>query len=97
MLRWTLILAAYESRLEYRKTQDYVNTDCLSRLAVPTSNLEAEAPGDALLLEAVQYPPVSAAQVASCTLQDQHLSQVKEWIVAGCPRKVYLKNTPDTR
>lgn len=68
------MLSAYECRLEYRKSQDHANADCLSRFPVPTTNADAEAPGDVLLLEAVQYPPGSAAEMASCTLRDQQLS-----------------------
>ncbi|XP_037504865.1 uncharacterized protein K02A2.6-like [Rhipicephalus sanguineus] len=50
---------AYEYVLDYRKTKDHGNADCLSRLPAPLTREETEVPGDILLLEAVEYPPHS--------------------------------------
>ncbi|KAK8764337.1 hypothetical protein V5799_033053 [Amblyomma americanum] len=92
MLRWTLMLSAYDYVLEYRKTKDHGNADCLSRLPGPLTRQETEAPGDILLLEAVEYPPVSAMEVAAFTRGDPLLYQVKQWILEGWPReRVALK------
>ncbi|KAK8773929.1 hypothetical protein V5799_011538 [Amblyomma americanum] len=92
MLRWTLMLSAYDYVIEYRKTKDHGNADCLSRLPGPVTRQETEAPGDILLLEAVEYPPVSAMEVAAFTRGDPLLYQVKQWILEGWPReRVALK------
>ncbi|KAK8767071.1 hypothetical protein V5799_006148 [Amblyomma americanum] len=92
MLRWTLMLSAYDYVIEYRKTKDHGNADCLSRLPGPLTRQETEAPGDILLLEAVEYPPVSAMEVAAFTRGDPLLYQVKQWILEGWPReRVALK------
>lgn len=81
------MLSAYEYQLDYRKTQDHANADCLSRLPVPAFRLEAETPGDLLLFEAAEYPPVTAAEVACCTSQDSRLSEVRKWIIDGWPKE----------
>ncbi|XP_049519402.1 uncharacterized protein LOC125943892 [Dermacentor silvarum] len=75
------------SELYARKTQDHGNADCLSRLPAPLTRQETEVPGDILLLEAVEYPPVSAREVAAYTSSDPQLSQVKKWILEGWPRE----------
>ncbi|KAK8786048.1 hypothetical protein V5799_007587 [Amblyomma americanum] len=94
MLRWTLMLSAYDYVIEYRKTKDHGNADCLSRLPGPLTRQETEAPGDILLLEAVEYPPVSAMEVAAFTRGDPLLYQVKQWILEGWPReRVALKHS----
>lgn len=69
------MLSAYEYVLDYRKTQDHGNADCLSRLPAPLTRQDAEVPGDILLLEAVEYPPVSAREVAAYTSSDPQLSK----------------------
>lgn len=87
MLRWTLMLSAYTYTLEYRRTQDHGNADGLSRLPMPVTRKEAEVPGDVLLLEAVQFPPVNAVDVARETSKDPHLSTVMQWIRHGWPQE----------
>ncbi|XP_049268506.1 uncharacterized protein LOC125757199 [Rhipicephalus sanguineus] len=103
MLRWSLTLSVYEYKLEYRKTQDHGNADCLSRPPIPGDRPDIELPGDVLMLEAVEYPPVSAEDVASATLRDPCLSRVKKWVRAGWPEQgvppeyaVYKHSTPHT-
>lgn len=54
------MLSAYEYELKYRKMQDHGHADCLSRLPIPRDRPDIEPPGDVLMLEAVNYPPVSA-------------------------------------
>lgn len=81
------MLSAYEYNLEYRRTQDHANADCLSRLPIPGDRRNIEPPGDVLLLEAVEYPPVSAADVASATLRDPCLSRVTKWVTTGWPEQ----------
>ncbi|KAL3190655.1 hypothetical protein MRX96_002323 [Rhipicephalus microplus] len=83
MLRWSVMLSAYQYILEYRKTQDYGNADCLSRLPIPGDRPDIEPPGDVLMLEAVEYPPVSAGDVASATLRDPWLSREQKWVRDG--------------
>ncbi|KAL3254154.1 hypothetical protein MRX96_054298 [Rhipicephalus microplus] len=58
------------TNLEYRKTQDYRIADCLGRLPISGDRPDIEPPGDVLMLEAVDYPPVSEEGVASATLRD---------------------------
>ncbi|XP_072142327.1 uncharacterized protein [Dermacentor andersoni] len=87
MLRWSLLLSAYEYKLEYRRTQDHANADCLSRLPIPGDRRDIEPPGDVLLLEAVEYPPVSAADVSSATMRDPCLSRVKKWVATSWPEQ----------
>ncbi|KAL3211395.1 hypothetical protein MRX96_036447 [Rhipicephalus microplus] len=87
MLRWSLMQSAYEYQLEYRKTQGHAYADCLSRLPASGCHQDAELPGDVLLLEAVEYPPVTAGDIASCTSQDSQLSRVRRLVVDGWPEE----------
>lgn len=85
MLRWTLLLSAYNYQIKYRKGQDNSNADGLSRLPLPGDVDEPAPPGDILLLEAVQYPPLLATDIAGLTEKDTVLSRVKQWVFSGWP------------
>lgn len=85
MLRWTLLLSAYNYQIKYRKGQDNSNADGLSRLPLPGDVDEPAPPGDILLLEAIQYPPLLATDIAGLTGKDTVLSRVKQWVLSGWP------------
>ncbi|KAM7286060.1 uncharacterized protein ISCGN_032945 [Ixodes scapularis] len=87
MLRWILLLGAYNYRIQYRRGEDNSNADALSRLPIVGDEDEPQPPGDVLLLEAVEYAPLQAADIARMTKEDCILAKVKDWILSGWPSR----------
>uniref|UniRef100_A0A131XQ90 RNA-directed DNA polymerase n=1 Tax=Ixodes ricinus TaxID=34613 RepID=A0A131XQ90_IXORI len=85
MLRWILLLAAYDYSIEHRPGPRNGNADALSRLPKPGHGDESQPPGDVLLLEAIEFPPLRATDIADLTKKDAVLSRVKNWILSGWP------------
>ena len=89
--RWSLLLSAYEYKLEFRGTNLHQNADALSRLPLP------EAPQNVytitlrvgtILLEHLQDSPVTANHIQRWTRQDPVLSRVLEFVQRGWPEEV---------
>ncbi|KMQ89942.1 hypothetical protein RF55_10358 [Lasius niger] len=78
MLRWCLILSAYEYDLEFRKGTENANADCLSRLPQQQGADKITPPGDMLLLESNNQPiPIEVIQ--KLTDEDKILRDVRYW------------------
>ncbi len=78
MLRWCLILSAYDYNLEYRKGKENGNADCLSRLPMTSDKDELTPPGDILLLES-EKRPIPIEDIREYTTKDEILSKVRYW------------------
>ncbi|KAL3214900.1 hypothetical protein MRX96_006991 [Rhipicephalus microplus] len=78
MLRWFVMLSAYEYKLKYKKAHDHGNADCFSRLPISVDRPDIKPPGDVLMLEAVEYPSVRADEVTSANLPDPWVSRVNK-------------------
>uniref|UniRef100_A0A3B3RQE8 ribonuclease H n=1 Tax=Paramormyrops kingsleyae TaxID=1676925 RepID=A0A3B3RQE8_9TELE len=78
MLRWSLIMGAYDYELCYRPGKQMGNADALSRLPLPAPDA-ATPPLEVLLLEMVPDAPMHAEKIASCTLKDPVMSRVLHW------------------
>ncbi|XP_034780493.2 uncharacterized protein K02A2.6-like [Acipenser ruthenus] len=85
MLRWSLILGAYDYELCYRPGKQLANADALSRLPLNTAESEVPPPLEVLLLEMVPEAPLHATQIATLTVKDPVLSRVLHWILHGWP------------
>lgn len=85
MLRWSLILGAYQYELCYRPGQRVANADALSRLPLRSATTEIPQPLEILLLEAVPDAVVHAGEIAALTAKDPVLSRVLRWILHGWP------------
>ena len=59
MQRWSLILAAYQYEIEYRKSAEHANADALSRL-VQASLEEQEEEEEVYLISYLEELPVTA-------------------------------------
>ncbi|XP_017479034.1 PREDICTED: uncharacterized protein K02A2.6-like [Rhagoletis zephyria] len=88
MLRWCLLLAAYDYQLEYRPGQKHANADCLSRLPL-SANIDADmsGPADVLMLELRNNTPIKAEQIAEATSRDPIMSRVLRWLLHGWPQE----------
>ncbi|KAL2086779.1 hypothetical protein ACEWY4_017838 [Coilia grayii] len=85
MLRWSLILSAYQYELCYRPGKQLANADALSRLPLPAPLAETPPPFEVLLLEATPDPPLQADRIAELTTKDPVLSRVLRWTLHGWP------------
>lgn len=86
MLRWCLLLSAYDYRLVFRPGHQHNNADALSRLPLSSTVDEPGAPADVLLLEAIKCPPLTARNIARWTEADATLRRVYQSIQTGDPR-----------
>ncbi|XP_060774421.1 uncharacterized protein K02A2.6-like [Neoarius graeffei] len=92
MLRWSVILGAYDYELCYRPGKQLANADALSCLPLPSTVAVTPPPLEVLLLEMVPDAPLYASRIAALTLKDPILSHVLRWVLHGWPAKV-----PDAR
>ncbi|XP_064465546.1 uncharacterized protein K02A2.6-like [Ornithodoros turicata] len=83
MIRWCLLLSAYDYTLVYRPGNRHQNADALSRLPLPISVDGQASLGDVLMLEALHCDPLNANQVAQLTQRDVILSRVLEGVQRG--------------
>ncbi len=92
MLRWSLIIGAYDYELCYRPGKQMGNADALSRLPLPASDAVTPPPLEVLLLEMVPDAPMHAERISNLTLKDPVMSRVLRWVLHGWPADI-----PDSR
>ena len=87
MVRWALMLGAYDYRLEYRPGSKQVHCDALSRLpSAEAACAKVPIPAETIhLLEFFDSSPVSSAQIRRWTSQDPVLSAVYRYVRDGWP------------
>ena len=85
MHRWSLILAAYQYEIEYRKSAEYANADALSRL-VQASFEEQEGEEEVYLISYLEELPVTAQDIAASTRKDPVLAGVYDFTLHGWPQ-----------
>ena len=84
MQRWALVLSAYDYDREYRKSEEHLNADALSRLPHQDSSLGME--GEVYRIGAVREEfPIMAADIAQATLKDPMLSKTYQNTLHGLP------------
>ena len=85
MQRWALRLLAYSYDIEYRRSEDHLNADCMSRL--PLDNVSKENQ-DVFYFSYVDDLPITAKDIAKFTLKDPELSKVLQYTLNGWPNYV---------
>ena len=85
MQRWSLILAAYQYEIEYRKSAEHANADALSRL-VQASLEEQEEEEEVYLISYLEELPVTAQDIAAATGKDPVLARVYDFTLHGWPQ-----------
>ncbi|XP_051545274.1 uncharacterized protein K02A2.6-like [Myxocyprinus asiaticus] len=88
MLRWSLIIGAYDYELCYRPGKHMGNADALSRIPLLASDAVMPTPLEVLLLEMVPDAPMHAERIANLTLKDPVMSRVLHWVLHGWPADV---------
>ena len=85
MLRWSVLLSAYNYKLHYRPGKSISNADGLSRCPVPCDPPEIPPLHDVLLLEMGGRGPISSNTIAIETSRDKTLSRILNWALRGWP------------
>ena len=84
MQRWSLILAAYQYDIEYRKSAEHAKADALSRLV--STSADDRLDGDEYLVSHIYEFRVTAR--ASATRKDPVLARVYDFTLHGWPSVV---------
>ena len=85
MQRWSLISAAYQNEIEYRKSAEHANADALSKL-VQASLKEQEEEEEVYLISYLEELPVTARDIAAATRKDLFLARVYDFTLHGWPQ-----------
>ena len=86
---WALTLSAYNYKVQYVPGKEHTNADLLSRLPLPEQLKEIPMPEElVLLLETMEFSPVTAKQIKNCTEHDTVLSTVRKIVKQGWPNSV---------
>ena len=86
--RWSLILAAYQYTLKYKRGQDNGNADAFSRLPLTQVQETEPLPELVHLMEAIDASPLTAADIRGWTTKDPVLSRVSRYLLTGWPEKI---------
>ena len=82
--RWALVLSAYNYDIVFKPGSQNANADVLSRLPLADGPSQVPLPEETvLLLEALQFSPITAAQIKAWTDHDPILSQVRDLVMKG--------------
>ena len=89
LLRWALLLGAYDYKIAYKEGEKHCNADALSRLPLPMMALQVPTPPETIqLMEHLSRGPVSAAQIRQMTDWHQVLAQMKRFVQYSWPNQV---------
>ena len=84
MQRCSLILAAYQYEIEYRKSAEHVNADALSRLE--QTSVDDQEEEEVYLISYLEELPVTARDIATATRKDPVLGRVYDFTLHGWPQ-----------
>lgn len=85
LVRWSLILSAYNYQIEYRKGSELKEADALSRLPLKDAT---DINSDVNSFNLVDEIPLSSAEVDTMSKKDPILVKVREMCLRGWPDKV---------
>ena len=86
--RWSLILSSYKYELQFRKTTEHVDADCMSRLPLSdTWNVQSENV-ECFFMDNEVITTVTCDQIRKATRVDPVLSKVYTYVLNGWPNAV---------
>lgn len=95
MLRWTILLHAYDYQLIHKPGSAIGNADALSRLnQSDVLSTEPSSLPEVFFLSELPAPPLTAVEVAKSTTRDPTLSRVLNWAWKGWPATVEREFQP---
>lgn len=90
VMRWALLLSAYQYQLCYVPGSQQGNCDALSRLPLPATPADVPSPPESIqLLEFMDASPVTAADIRTATRRDPVLATVLRYVMSGWPDAGY--------
>ncbi|XP_031747556.1 uncharacterized protein K02A2.6-like [Xenopus tropicalis] len=87
MLRWSIMLSAYDYTLLYKPGKSILNADALSRLPLQIPDCSLPPLLEVLMLESLPDSPLEATEIAHMTAKDPILSRVLNWVWRGWPNE----------
>ena len=88
--RWALTLGAYTYTIRYKKGNENMTADAISRLPLPLTREEPLRPPE-VMMEYLDASPVTSSHIRRWTDQDPVIAKVKEWVLTGWPEKLQEK------
>ncbi|KAL3114325.1 hypothetical protein niasHT_011726 [Heterodera trifolii] len=97
LLRWSLILLAYDFKIEYVNTKDFRQADALSRLIAKgkseeervIANLRMEnSEFEQFLINSIESLPISFKDIIKSSDSDRTIENVKKYVKNGWPRNI---------
>ncbi|KRX55884.1 Transposon Ty3-I Gag-Pol polyprotein [Trichinella sp. T9] len=88
MLRWSILLNAYDYTIIYRAGKEIANADSLSRLPKQSTENNGSHNPVILLLETIDNSPLHSKDIAQITAKDPILTRVLSWAWRGWPKSV---------
>ncbi|KFD45687.1 hypothetical protein M513_13427 [Trichuris suis] len=85
LLRWSILWNAYDYEVVHYAGKSIASADALSRLPASCLELPIPSPGDVLMLEAMQDPPLTADDISRMTAKDPVLSRILMRVLKGWP------------
>ena len=90
VMRWALLLSAYQYQLCYVPGSQQGNCDALSRLPLPVTPAFVPTPPESVqLLEFMDASPVTASDIRAATRRDPVLAAVLRYVLSGWPNAEY--------
>ena len=87
--RWAIKLSAYSYEIEFRRTNDHSNADCLSRLPILCIRAVGHSSEPARFnVHQITSLPITTSQLAQATHTDPILSKVYRHVIKGWPSSV---------
>ncbi|XP_023809022.1 uncharacterized protein K02A2.6-like [Oryzias latipes] len=85
IMRWAVLLRAYEYVILYREGKKNANADGLSRLPISEESDKESPEEHVLVMEEMQGPVLRSEQIKKWTTKDPTLAKVREYIQRGWP------------
>ncbi|KRY59721.1 Transposon Tf2-9 polyprotein [Trichinella britovi] len=88
ILRWSILLNAYDYTINYRPGKEIANADALSRMPKQSTENNDSHNSVILLLETIDNFPLHSKDIARITAKDPILTRVLSWAWRGWPKSV---------
>ncbi|KRY10622.1 LanC-like protein 2 [Trichinella patagoniensis] len=88
ILRWSILLNAYDYTINYRPGKEIANADALSRLPKQSTENNGSHNPVILLLETIDNSPLHSKDIARITAKDPILTRVLSWAWREWPKLV---------
>ena len=90
MQLWSIVLSGYDCCIEYRRSEQHINCDAISRLLHEDSEIAGGGESEINIVGAIDGDfPIKAKDIGKATRLDPLLSRVLDFVLTGWPEKCY--------